>query len=384
MAISQTKYIDIASKIATSPIGNRDFSGLVFTDAEMLSSADADIKAKYDKGESIAMSLSDVVSLFGSTGKVYNFANKYFSYIGTGGKSPRTLYTVKVLVDEVPMDAFTRAVSKSDNFGSFTFLNGDVVDLKEVFIANADNKYLAVYGEAVKTDSDNNLVLDDVIANAETLGEIPGLHFVVGADDYCAAIPMAILASINYDTGVNSVVNFMFRQMPGEIPVVTSDAVYKTLSDKRINFYGQTQANGRNISFYQRGFNLDGVDTGVYCNEMWLKSAIAESFLNFLVTVNRIPANYAGAGMIRNAIMGDITQALANGTIMIGKTLTNAQKAYVYQYTNDENAWEAVESDGYWLDVVIVADGNDYKAVYRLVYSKGDSIRFIDGTHYLV
>jgi hypothetical protein len=79
-----------------------------------------------------------------------------------------------------------------------------------------------------------------------------------------------------------------------------------------------------------------------------------------------------------------VTQAVKNGTILIGKTLTDKQKALVYQYTDDELAWEAVQNEGYWLDVVIDSDGDNYKAVYRLVYSKGDSIRFIDGTHILV
>ena len=386
MAISQTKYIEIASKIANSPIGNRDLSGLLFTSGNMVDGANASIKASYDAGDIVALTDSGVKTMFGVSSDEYKFATKYFSYISPSGKTPRTLYIAKILSAESPSEAFTRITNKTDNFGSFTFMPSDsyaVSALKNIFATNTDNKYLAVCGVEA-TIEDGKYIFDDVIDAATTLGEIKGTHLVVGADKYCAAIPMAILASVNYNTGVNSVVNYMFRQVNGEIPVVTNYEDYDTLTSKNINFYGQTQANGRSIAFYQKGVNLDGTDTGVYCNEMWLKSAIVESFLNFLVDVVRIPANYAGAGMCRNAIMGDVTQALANGTIMIGKALTSDQKAKIFQYSNDELAWKAVQNDGYWLDVVIVADGNDYKTVYRLVYSKGDSIRFVDGTHYLV
>lgn len=391
MAISQTKYIDIASKIATSPIGNRDFSGLVFTDDEMLS--EASNKTAYDNGDVIALSTTGISASFNTAekneAKVYKFASKYFSYVSATGKSPRTLYVAKILEGDTPTTAIERAINSFGNFGSFTFLpktnNGfAIAALKDAYGKSSDFKYLAVHGEKATAETDGSFSFDTATGNAGTLGKMAGVHFVVGADDYAAAIPMSILASINYDNGVNSVVNFMFRSVSGEIPTVTNDSDYDDLSLLYINFYGQTQANGVKLSFYQRGFNLDGVDTGIYCNEMWLRSAIAESFLNFLSSVNRIPANYVGAGMIRNAIIGEVTQAVKNGTILIGKTLTDMQKALVYQYTDDELAWEAVQNEGYWLDVVISSDGDNYNAVYRLVYSKGDSIRFIDGTHILV
>lgn len=389
MAISQTKYIDISSQIANSRIGNRDLSGLVFTKSDMLSTASLSAKEKYgDNMEAVALSLNEVLNCFGATSAEYGFAKKYFSYVSPGGRSPRVINFAKVGPSETADAAFTRVSAKSDNFGSFTFLGtfefDDVAEALEVS-SGKSNKFLGVYGEKVVYDQENKgYVYTNAIAHAESLEGVAGAHFVIGADDYCAAMPMAILASINYDNGVNSTVNFMFRTFGGETPVVDTDTDYDTLTEKNINFYGKTQANGKEISFYQRGFNLDGADVAVYCNEMWLKSAIAESFLNLVTSVGRISANYAGASLIRNAIMKDVNQGVRNGTILPLKDLDEEQMALVYQFTNDDLAWSDVQSSGFWLDIVIEREGNTYKAVYRLVYSKGDSIRFMDGSHYLV
>lgn len=391
MAISQTKYIDIHSQIANFPIGNRDLSGLVITGSDMLSQTDtalAAVKTAYDAGTVITVSLDETRSLFGATSNEYLFASKYFGYVTPTGSTPRAISFAKCLKEddtfETANEAFTRISESTDGFGSFTFLSTTtheftLSDIKTALQTNAglNNKFLGSVGEQYTTAS------DATTAAGTTLGAISGAVYTVGADAYAAAMPMAMLAATNYG-GTNTVLCYMFKQFPGETAVVKTDTEYEALKAANVNFYGQTQANGKNISFYQRGFNLDGVDTAVYCNEMWLKSSISAALLNYFTTVTRIPANYVGAGMLRSVIIDSVLQGLRNGTIMPGKTLNQAQKSLVYQYSGVEDAYVAVESDGYWMDIVIEAEGNDYKAVYRLIYSKGDSIRFIDGTHYLV
>ena len=87
-------------------------------------------------------------------------------------------------------------------------------------------------------------------------------------------------------------------------------------------------------------------------------------------------------------LQGVIEEALNNGTISVGKPLTNTQKAYITQLTGDNTAWQTVQLNGYVLEVVItqvVTNGTTrYIAKYSLVYAKGDSIRKVEGRHTLI
>jgi len=111
--------------------------------------------------------------------------------------------------------------------------------------------------------------------------------------------------------------------------------------------------------------------------------------MNLLLTTNRIPANNDGRGMVMAIIQGGVNKALNNGTILIGKTLTELQKVAVTQLTNDPLAWHDVQDNGYWYDVSIEQETGEsgvteYTAKYTLAYSKGDMVRKVEGSHNLV
>ena len=143
--------------------------------------------------------------------------------------------------------------------------------------------------------------------------------------------------------------------------------------------------NGQQLAFYQKGVNLDGTDTAVYLNEVWFKAQVITNFFNLVTSVERIPANYVGESMIlTGVVMPVVATALSNGVIMLGKTLSDAQRAIIFQYTNDESAADEIQNDGYWSAITIENDGGEYKAFYRIIYAAGDSVRFVDGTHNIV
>ena len=85
-------------------------------------------------------------------------------------------------------------------------------------------------------------------------------------------------------------------------------------------------------------------------------------------------------------VLGVVKEALLNGTIEPTKPLDNVQKAYIESITGDENAWENVYADGYWFNVEIAYDTQykRYKASYDLLYSKGDSVRYIEGRNIMI
>jgi Protein of unknown function (DUF3383) len=209
--------------------------------------------------------------------------------------------------------------------------------------------------------------------------------------EYPEMMPMVILAATNYQAR-NSVQNYMFQQA-NLTPSVTSDAGANAYDAISMNYYGQTQTNGQIIDFYQRGVMSGGQasdpsDINVYANEMWLKSAMSAGFMNLLLALANVSANNAGRSQLIATAQGVITQALFNGTISVGNAITVDQQIAITNATGDPNAWQKVQTSGYWFDVqfatYVVNNRTEYKAVYTLIYAKDDVIRLVDGTDILI
>jgi len=169
---------------------------------------------------------------------------------------------------------------------------------------------------------------------------------------------------------------------------LTTALTYNLIS---INYNGQTQTAGQLINFYQQGvlqgLITDPTDMTTYANEIWLKDAMGASLMNLLLNVNQVPANNNGRTMIFATMQGVINQALVNGTISVGKTLTPSQIVAIGSITNDPDAWYQVQNQGYWRDVIFVPQATTpvtYQAVYTLVYSKDDVIRKVVGNDFLI
>lgn len=198
-------------------------------------------------------------------------------------------------------------------------------------------------------------------------------------------VPMMIEASTNY-AGLNSVQNYEFQQFPGLTPSVLTDADANTYDALRINYYGVTQAAGQQVAFYQQGLMMglitNPLDQNVYVNEIWLKDAAGAAIMNLLLAVTQVPANAQGRNQILAILQGVINQALVNGTISVGKTLTPTQQGAITTITGDPTAWYQVQNTGYWVDVEI--NPTTFTATYTLIYSKDDVIRKVVGTHTLI
>lgn len=202
--------------------------------------------------------------------------------------------------------------------------------------------------------------------------------------------PMMILAATNY-AAFNAVQNYEFQQVAGLTASVTDDSTADAYDSVNVNYYGATQQAGVIIAFYQQGLlqgaSVNGVivDMTAYANEIWLKDAAGVAIMNLLLQVNQVPANNYGVNQILAILQGVINQALNNGTISVGKTLTVAQQMYITAATGDPLAWYQVQNNGYWVDVVITSPSpNIFVATYTLIYSKDDVIRKVIGTHTLI
>jgi len=198
--------------------------------------------------------------------------------------------------------------------------------------------------------------------------------------------PMMIEANTDY-TADNSVQNYMFQNFdPFLTPSVVSDDLADVYDAQYVNYYGQTQTSGQVFNLYQRGLMLGPItsppDMTTYVNELWLKDDMTAVLFTLLMRLKQLPANTQGQSLALLSIQGVINQALLNGVISAGKTLTTIQQGFITDTSGDANAWYQVQNSGYWVDVVIDAITN--QAEYILIYSKDDVVRKIIGQDILI
>lgn len=283
-------------------------------------------------------------------------------------------------------EALAASVEISNNFGSFAFVTTSLTVDETVEAATWNATRNVEFMFSARTTAANAVSLSAAVySKAGT-----GLTLAPLTTEYPEMLPMAVLAATDY-TRPNSVPNYMYQQAD-LVASVTTDALADLYDPLRVNYYGQTQTAGQQIAFYQRGLLMGGstaaVDMNIYANEVWFKDAASSAILALLLALPRIPANDDGRGQILAVLQDPINAALLNGTISVGKTLTTAQRLYVTQVTDDPDAFQQVQSLGYWLDCIIrptvVDDRTEYVAVYTLVYGKDDTVRKVEGQHVLV
>lgn len=221
-------------------------------------------------------------------------------------------------------------------------------------------------------------------AFSNLLANYDGVCLNLGINDTIAGfMPVAGIAAVDYNR-VNGAIDMMYQQFDTEA-TVKSSADKKTYDDLKVNYYGQTEQAGNLVSFYQNGVLLGSIKKiGVYANEAWLKDAFVADILNLRLSLDSLPASQTGVGLVLGVMMNTVNQALENGVMLAGKTLTQTQKDYITNLTGDDSAWLKVQSAGYYLDANLVNENDEYKVSFLCVYSKGDSINYVDGTDILI
>lgn len=283
-------------------------------------------------------------------------------------------------------DALTNSADISNNFGSFSFILSTELTAEQVLeVAKWTQAQNLDYMYVQRVTPDDYATLQPQVASYTGVS----LEYDAVTDNsYSFILPMAIMASTDFER-VNGTVSYMYTQAAGVNVAVTTNTLSNTLDAARVNYYGATQQAGQLVAFYQPGM-LQGevADQGVYANEMWLKDAMTVQFLNQLIATPKWAANKAGIAVGTALAQDVIERAKRNGTISSGKELTAVQKAYITTITGDENAWREVYLNGCYFSASIVTQVQNgqqiYVFKYLLVYSKGDAVRKVDGTHTLI
>lgn len=427
MAINMNKYVDISTIWPSADVAERAFGGLVITAGEMtwpipsgtLSSEEKrlkKLKEDYNAGLVVYLQLTDVYTLFGKkldSNKALvgpeesSFAFGYYGYMSPSGRFASRLAFKKLLANQSPADAL-KAASEQPNipgFGSVTVLSiadgGSSDDtppsasaLVELATLNAGaeirGKYLVVV---------NLFGASDPIAVEQQFAEIRNVHCVMGADMCSAYMPMAILGATDFNNG--TVTTYMFKQFPGETPAVSDDETYTSYASANINFYGCTQVNGQTLNFYQRGYNTDGNDTSICCNEMWFKSSCESQLMELLTSKERLPANDTGVAFVESTVTDVCLRAVRNGAFM-SKETTAADVRTIAEiiaaeggiYDDAERIAANIAINGYSVYAALKPKYNEaavmgnvikeYVIAYYVFYGTADSIRFIKGNDILI
>ncbi len=292
-----------------------------------------------------------------------------------------------------PSVALQKSAGVSNNFGSVVFANS------EGFLTIEQIAAVAEWNHA-----QNNMYMYSVPVPLSQLAQVftavrgfsgtaLNVLSVTALNDYIEQAPCEIIAATNYNQPAANQ-NFMFYQFADRNVTVSDDPTADLADRNRGNYIGVTQNAGQSLAFYQRGILCGGsqaaVDMNIYANEMWLKSAISSSFLTLFLAVGAVPANDDGASTLLAVLQPTLTLAGNNGVFSYGKQLTAVQKEYIGQITGDRDAWRQVQSLGYWLDIGFESYVNqntgltEWKAVYQLIYSKGDVIRLVEGSDVMI
>lgn len=390
MAIPISAYIDITSKVVQGTVGSRDFSGLVFTKDTMLAtvpSAYADIKTDYAAGKPVALTQDGIKECFASDTDIYKYASNYFGYNG-GNHAPAVLNVACVLstgtdVYETALTAYNRVLGQFTNFGACAFIGGfelgaaESGGLLDVATANEGNNCLLVVASTPTNES----------TYSTALASCTMTHLVIGpasdTDGMASWMCVAWFASVDY-TKTDASATIDYKQFAGQTAVVTDLATKQAYDGDHANYIGLVQVNGTDMSFYQTGVNMDGVDTGVVRDRMWMEGEIQAGWFNLNSGVQKVEASYSGAAKVKAMVVDAATKAVENGCILVEKPLDDTQIAQIRSITNDDSASDTVQSTGYYVATSIVKSGNRYVCQYTLVYAKGDHIGKVTGTNYLV
>lgn len=419
MAIDIKNYVDISTQFPNAGVAGRSFGGMVFTAAAMTDPGATDaLHAVYEefmdarKTVVVELSLDEVKVLFGESSVEYKFAKGYYGYISPSGRFASSLQFTRVNTGTDPVQAFQNVNALTNQFGSFTFLSlpdsGESSASETVSCA----ELLDVAKENAKLDAKYLFVVNDLYngSNIETIvgtdafqfKDISGVCFVAGGTAASAFMPMALFAATDYNGG--QVTNFMFKQFgTDETMTVTDDTTYRAFNTAvaPVNFYGLTQTNGQTFAFFQRGFNTNGVETSVYCNEVWFKSICETAILNLLLERERLDASPLGVDLVKLTVIDCCSGGISNGMFM-AKTPSDLDKRDIREIVTRAGGTSA-EVDSIFVDVATkgyavyahliqstdnlngrLGNTKEKYIAYYVFYGTADSVRYVKGVDILL
>lgn len=233
-------------------------------------------------------------------------------------------------------DAFSamgRAVESSSNWGLFTTVWDADIDERLTFASWTSTQGLFEFGyvgwdtDAASTAPNNANSFGAQVFTVPYQGTIP-----LYGDLRHAAGVLAWAASTNFQMveGRNALA---FRQLAAGVPASVSNLDQANgLLSNGYTYLGQYASAANNYAVLYNGalsgqFNY--ADT--YLGQAWLRRNLQQALFEVLLAYNTLPYNSDGYNAIYQGAQGVISQAIQNGVIRSGVTLSASQKAQINQ-----------------------------------------------------
>jgi hypothetical protein len=170
-----------------------------------------------------------------------------------------------------------------------------------------------------------------------------------------AAFICGSVASIDF-AQPNGRITFAFKGQSGLVADITNASAFGFLKANGYNGYcAFATANDRFVNEQSGSTPGQWRWFDAYVNQIWLNAELQLAGMTLLTQINSIPYNAEGVNLQRAAYNDTIQRALINGVIQSGVTLSNAQRAQINTAANVAGAADAVQNNGYYLQILIPA-----------------------------
>jgi len=284
---------------------------------------------------------------------------------------------------DTEVTAMNRVKAGTANWATFTTTFEPDLTSKTAFAdwSNDQNKrylYLAWDSDTGYLTANNDAVFGAVAAKAEYNGTC-----VVYNTAQIAAFIMSCAACIDWDAE-NGRITFAFKSQSGLSTTVDTLADATAVLSNGASYYGFYGAPGEDneYSFFYNG-NVPGEYKWIdpYINQIFLNAQLQLAVVEGLLSVNSSPYNDLGKTFITAWCADPIQQALKNGTIRKGVSLSTAQKAQINAAAGLDISNE-LQTQGYYLQALVSETtaqtrGNRESPTINFWYMDGGSVQQI-------
>lgn len=297
---------------------------------------------------------------------------------------------------DTPSTAMNNAVSVNQNWATVSYITELSLANKEaltVWLDGQDDYYLGVIW-----DSDTQACVQGATEPFGIVAKNGGFNSVICIGGDPAAVPPgSTLAGLNLDIaaffqGMVAAVNFnatngricfgsRSSQSSAVVPNCANQQTYQNLLANGYNCYGAFASRTTEFIIFSNG-NMPGEFPWAdqYIDQIWLNAALQQALVNLYTTVNSIPYDPFGYGLIRAALQGVIARALNFGAIQTGVVLSSTQAAEVNSQAGLPVA-TLIQNNGYYLQILdpgAVARNARQTPIINLWYTDGGCVQQIN------
>lgn len=228
-----------------------------------------------------------------------------------------------------PTETMQAVIGSTLNWATFTTITEPTLEEKLEFAKWSNNQnqrflYVGWGKEAVATQTGNTTSFGAKLKESE----YSGATAVYGGLDK-AAFLCGTVASIDF-TEKQGRITLKFKGQSGLTADVTDATIAKNLEDNGYNYYGAwATANDRFLFLSPGQISGEWKWIDAYINQIRLNSQLQLAIITLLTSAKSVPYNDIGIALQRAACNDPINEALNFGSIQVGVSLSEQQKAII-------------------------------------------------------